>query len=172
MTPQGIAAVVRMPEWNMQEVLSSSNAVWLAACGVQDPGNLGTLIRSCEAAGAAGLFVLEGSADPFNAKVVRATAGGLLSLPILKLRTEAFLNAMSSRGVRLIATSAQGGVPYKKFDWTRRPLTLCIGNEGEGLPRDIEAACSEKVTIPIQGRAESLNASVAASILLFEASAP
>src|SRR5205823_3821367 len=83
MTPQGIAAVVRIPEWNAADILSSRSAVFLVACGVQDPGNVGALIRSCEAAGAAGLITLEGTADPFNAKVVRATASGLLSLPII-----------------------------------------------------------------------------------------
>lgn len=169
MTPQGIAAIVRMPEWKLDDLLNTPGALMVAACGMQDPGNLGTLIRSCEAAGAAGLFVLEGSADPFNAKVVRATAGGLLALPIVRLKTDEFLKAMNSRSVRLIATSAQGGVRYKTFDWSHRPLVLCIGNEGEGLPYTIDEACAERVTIPMKGSAESLNASVAASILLFQA---
>ncbi len=128
MTPQGIAAIVRMPEWKLESVLNAPNALIAAACGVQDPGNLGTLIRSCEAAGAAGLIVLEGSADPYNAKVVRATAAGLLALPILRLKTDEFLKTMAKRGARMVATSAHEGAAYKSFDWTRRPLTLCIGN--------------------------------------------
>lgn len=169
MSPQGIAAVVRMPEWKLADVLDVPNALFVAACGLQDPGNLGTLIRSCEAAGAAGLIVLEGSADPFNAKVVRATAAGLLALPMLRLKSDEFLKAMRTRGARLVATSAHEGTPFKAFDWTRRPLALCIGNEGEGLPAEIAAACAEHVTIPMKGRAESLNAAVAASILLFQA---
>ena len=122
-----------------------------------------------EAAGAAGLIALEDTADPFNAKVVRATAAGLLALPLLRLRTDEFLAAAARRQVRLVATAAQAGVPYKQFDWRTRPLALCIGSEGAGLPEKIAAACREKVTIPMRGRAESLNAAVAASILLFEA---
>lgn len=169
MAPQGIAAVVQTPEWKLDVALKTPDALFVAACGVQDPGNLGTLIRSCEAAGAAGLIVLEGSADPFNAKVVRATAAGLLTLPILRMKTDEFLRAMQTKHARLVATSAHEGTPYKSFDWRRRPLTLCIGNEGDGLPPEIEAACVEKVTIPMKGSAESLNAAVAASILLFQA---
>lgn len=167
--PQGIAAVVRTPEWTFEEVLKGRDVLFVAACGVQDPGNLGTLIRSCEAAGAAALIVLEGSADPFNAKVVRATAAGLLTLPILRMKTDEFLKTMAAHRTRMVATSAHEGVPYKSFDWRNRPLTLCIGNEGDGLPSEIEQACVEKVTIPMKGSAESLNAAVAASILLFQA---
>jgi TrmH family RNA methyltransferase len=169
MAPQGIAALVRIPEWNTADVLRTSGALFVAACGLQDPGNLGTLIRSCQAGGAAALIVLEGSADPFNAKVVRATAAGLLALPILRMKTGEFLAAMAAQRVRLVATSAHEGASFKSFDWARRPLALCIGSEGEGLPPEIESVCTEKVTIPMKGGAESLNAAVAASILLFQA---
>jgi len=168
-TPQGIAAVVRIPQWRAEEVYSQPQALLAVACGIQDPGNLGTLIRSCEAAGAAGLITLEDTADPFNAKVVRATAAGLLALPLLRMKAAEFLAEAARREVRLVAATARGGVPYKQFNWRARPLALCIGSEGEGLPEEIEAACRERVTIPMRGRAESLNAAVAASILLFEA---
>jgi TrmH family RNA methyltransferase len=168
-TPQGVALVARMPEWDAEKVLSAPEACVVAACGVQDPGNVGTLIRSCEAAGAAALVTLEGTADPYNAKVVRSSAAGLLRLPILRLKAEEFLALTKRRGLRLVAAEAHGGVAYKSFNWRKRPLALCIGSEGEGLPPVIAAACSEKVTIPLCGQAESLNAAVAASILLFEA---
>ena len=169
MAPQGIAAVVQIPQWKEADVFAVQDALIVAACGLQDPGNLGTLIRSCEAAGAAGLVILEGSIDPFNAKVVRATAAGLLALPILRMKTDDFLKTAARSKARLAATAARGGTPFKTFDWARRPLVLCIGNEGSGLPAEIEIACSEKITIPMQGGAESLNAAVAASILLFQA---
>jgi len=169
MTPQGIAAVVKIPEWNADEVLAREDALWVAACGIQDPGNLGTIIRSCEAAGAAGLIALEHTADAFNAKVVRATAAALLSLPILRMKGAEFLAFAERKHLRLAATTARGGTSYREFDWKRRPLALCIGSEGEGLPPEIEAACKVRITIPMKGKAESLNAAVAASILLFEA---
>jgi TrmH family RNA methyltransferase len=168
-TPQGIAAVVRIPEWKLADIFSAPDALLVVACGLQDPGNIGALIRSCEAAGASALITLEGTVDPFNTKVVRATASGLLSLPILRCKTGELLNEVQSHSMRLIATVARDGTPYKKFDWKKRPLALCVGNEGEGLPAAVEQACTERVTIPIKGNAESLNAAVAASVLLFEA---
>jgi TrmH family RNA methyltransferase len=169
MTPQGIAAIVRIPEWKAEEKLSQTDAVFVVACGLQDPGNVGTLIRSCEAAGASGLVTLEGTADPFNSKVVRSTAAGLLNLPILRYKAADFINDAVRHKIRLVATSSHEGVSFKKFDWKKRPIALCIGSEGEGLPDAVAAACQEHVTIPIKGEAESLNAAVAASILLFEA---
>ncbi|MFH0938600.1 MAG: RNA methyltransferase [Planctomycetota bacterium] len=169
MAPQGIAAVVKIPEWNATNVFSRSDALIIVVCGLNDPGNVGTIIRSCEAAGATALVSLEGTADVFNAKVVRATAASLLVLPILRFKAAEFLVEAARRNLRLVATRAHGGRPYKQFDWQNRPLALCIGSEGEGLPAEIEAACQETVTIPMKGKAESLNAAVAASILLFAA---
>ena len=169
MTPQGIAALARIPQWRAADVFAAPQALLAVACGLQDPGNLGALIRSCEAAGAAGLVTLEGNADPFNSKVVRATAGGLLALPILKMKADDFLTAAAQQHIRLAAAMAHEGIPYKQFDWRARPLALCIGSEGAGLPEKIAAACREKVTIPMPGKAESLNAAIAASILLFAA---
>lgn len=175
-TPQGIAAVVDIPCWDWEELLSVPDPLLAIACGIQDPGNLGTLIRSCEASGAAGLVALDGTADPFNAKVVRSTAGGLLTLPIVRMQQDTFLSRIEEWNgneirspFRLVATAAEGGTPHRSFDWQSRPLALCIGNEGMGLPQAVESACREKVTIPLHGKSESLNTAVAASILLFEA---
>ena len=170
-TPQGIAAVVRIPEWKTSDAFAAPGALLVVACGLQDPGNIGALIRSCEAAGATALITLEGTVDPFNTKVVRATASGLLSLPILRMKTGELINAAQDRSMRLVATVARDGTPFKKFDWKKRPLVLCIGSEGDGLPQAVEQACTERVTIPLKGNAESLNAAVAASVLLFEACA-
>lgn len=170
-TPQGLAAVVRMPAWSMEQVLAAPKALLVVACGLQDPGNLGTLIRSCEAAGAAGLLTLEGTADPYNAKVVRSTAACLLHLPILRVKRAEFLALAAAKNIRLVGSSSRGGKHYGAIDWESRPLAICIGNEGEGLPPEVEAACHERVTIPMRGHAESLNAAVAASILLFQAQA-
>ena len=141
----------------------------MAACGIQDAGNLGTLIRSAHAAGAAGVLALEGTADPFNAKVVRSTAASLLALPVVRITSQAFLETSRSKKLRLVAAAAQAGVSYREFNWKKRPLILCIGSEGQGLPEQVQAACRETVTIPMRGATESLNAAVAASILLFQA---
>lgn len=169
MSPQGIAAVVKIPEWSAKEILARNDALIAVACGIQDPGNLGTLIRSCEACGATALITLENTADPYNAKVVRATAAALLELPILKMTAASLLNEATQRGARLIGCVAHGGISFRRIDWAKRPILLLIGSEGEGLPANIEAACTERTTIPMKGHAESLNAAVAASVILFEA---
>lgn len=168
-TPQGVAAVVRMPEWTFEDLLKPAEPFFVVACGIQDPGNLGTLIRTAEACGATGLVTLEHTADPFNAKVVRSTAGGLLALPIVRLSTPSFLKLAEENRVRLAAACAHDGVSFREFDWKRRPLGLCIGSEAHGLSEEILAAKPERVTIPLRGKAESLNAAVSASVLLFEA---
>jgi len=169
MEPQGIAAVVKLPEWTLAQVLGEKEPLLAVADGLQDPGNLGTLIRSCEAAGAAGLITLEGTADPFNAKVVRSTAAALLTFPIVRMKRAEFIAAAQKNKIQLVATVARDGTPYKKFDWSKRPLALCVGSEGDGLHTDLEKACNARVSIPMRGESESLNAAVAASILLFEA---
>ncbi|MCW8131661.1 MAG: RNA methyltransferase [Planctomycetota bacterium] len=169
MEPQGLAAVVKMAAWTLEDLLAKPDALIVVACGIQDPGNLGTIVRSLEACGGAGLVSLENTADAYNAKVIRSTAAALLSLPIVRAKTGDFLKEAARRKLRLAATAAADGVAYKAFDWKKRPLALCIGSEGEGLPVAVEQACGERVTIPMRGRAESLNAAVAASILLFEA---
>ena len=171
MEPQGIAAVVKMPDWTLDDVLKKSDPILLVACGLQDPGNLGTLIRSCEASGATGLIALENTADPYNSKVVRSTAGTLLTLPIIRMSAGAFLKEAEKYKIRLVAAAAHEGKTHRKFDWKKRPIALCIGSEGEGLPAEIEKAATEKVHIGVKGKAESLNAAVAGSILLFEAQA-
>lgn len=172
MTPQGIAAVVKIPQFTLPQVLEANEEpLIVVACGIQDPGNLGTIIRSCEAAGATGVVALEDTADFFNAKVVRSTSAGLLTLPLVRTKATDFITEAMARNVRLVATAASDGASYRTFDWKRRPLALCIGSEGKGLPAAMEVACRERVTIPMRGHAESLNAAVAASILLFEAQA-
>ncbi len=173
-TPQGIAAVVKIPEWTLDDILDADQAIAMVACGVQDPGNLGAIIRSCEAGGASGLIMLEGTVDPYNAKVVRSTAGGLLTLPMVRITEAQLLQEVERRQaakktIRLVASGAEGGTPFKAFDWKNRPLLLCIGNEGAGLTDTIIRSCTDQVTIPLKGNSESLNAAVAASILLFEA---
>lgn len=170
-SPQGIAAVVKIPQFTLAQILDADDPLIVVACGIQDPGNLGTIIRSCEAAGATGLVSLENTADYFNAKVVRSTAAGLLTLPLVRMKAVEFIADAMARNVRLVGTAVGEGISYRKFDWKRRPLALCIGSEGEGLPEVMAVACQERVTIPMRGQAESLNAAVAASVLLFEAQA-
>ncbi len=167
-TPQGILAVAKMPEHTLQELQRTASLLLLLE-RIQDPGNMGTLLRSAEAAGVTGVIVSEDSADIFQPKVVRATMGSLMRLPIV--RTKDFIRTvkeLQEEGIALYAAALSGAVPYDKADWNR-PCGVMIGNEGAGLSKEAQEAATKTVQIPMAGAVESLNAAVAASVLLFEA---
>ena len=168
-TPQGVAALVRCKLFKLEDVLARSQAgPLLAIAGVQDPGNLGTILRSAEAFGAAGVLLGEGTVSPFNSKVIRASAGSVFRLPIVQGKLAATLDPMRELGLRLIATSSHKGTPLDQANLTG-PLALFIGSEGAGVPQDLLREMTETVAIPHSPNVESLNAGVAASIVLYEA---
>ncbi len=168
-TPQGVAALVRCKPFKLEDVLAKSQAgPLLAIAGVQDPGNLGTILRSAEAFGAGGVLLGEGTVSPFNSKVIRASAGSVFRLPIVQVKLSGILDRMRELGLRLIATSSHKGTPLDQATLTG-PLAIFIGSEGAGLPRDLLAEMTETVAIPHAPTVESLNAGVAASIVLYEA---
>jgi TrmH family RNA methyltransferase len=167
-TPQGVAALVRCKTFELEDVLAKSRAgPLLAIAGVQDPGNLGTILRSAEAFGAAGALLGEGTVSPFNSKVIRASAGSVFRLPIVQTKLAGILDQMRERGLRLIATSSHKGTPLDQANLAG-PLAVFIGSEGAGLPRDLLTEMTEVVAIPHSPAVESLNAGVAASIVLYE----
>ncbi|HWR37295.1 MAG TPA: RNA methyltransferase [Clostridia bacterium] len=167
-TPQGIAALVKLKSFDFKDVLRSDDALILAAAGLQDPGNLGTIIRSAEAFGAAGVVLAEKTVSAYNPKVVRASAGSLFRLPVLKVPAADALATMRGRGMRILATSSHKGVPLDEADLTGG-LAIFVGSEGAGVPKDIIGAADETIAIPQSPRVESLNAGIAASIVLYEA---
>jgi TrmH family RNA methyltransferase len=167
-TPQGVAALVRCKRFTLEDVLAKSQAgPLLAIAGVQDPGNLGTILRSAEAFGAGGVLLGEGTVSPFNSKVVRASAGSVFRLPIVQAKLPGILGQMRELGLRLIATSSHKGTPLDQATLTG-PLAIFIGSEGAGVPRDLLGEMAEVVAIPHSPSVESLNAGVAASIILYE----
>ena len=167
-SPQGVAALVRCPVFSADDVMAKSPAgLVLAISGVQDPGNLGTILRSAEAFGAAGVLLGEGTVSAFNSKVVRASAGSVFRLPMAKVKLTEMVEEMRSRGLRLAATSSHKGTPLPDSRLTA-PLCVFIGSEGTGLPRDLLAKMDETLAIPHSPSVESLNAGVAASIVLYE----
>lgn len=167
-TPQGVAALVKPKATRLNDVLQGTAPVILIAAGVQDPGNLGTMIRSAEAFEAAAVIATEGTVSPFNSKVIRATAGSLFRIPVLRTAAAELLPKLREAGFRLLATSSHKG---KRLDAASlaAPLALLIGNEGAGLPRDLLKQVDETVVIPHSEQVESLNAGIAASIVLYEA---
>jgi RNA methyltransferase, TrmH family len=140
--------------------------------GLQDPGNLGTILRSSEAFGSAGVVLGEGTVSPFNSKVIRASAGSVFRLPVVAAKTAGGLEAISAKlraeSVRSIATSSHKGTPLDQANLTG-PLAVFVGSEGSGLARAALAQADELVAIPHTPQVESLNAGVAGSIFLYEA---
>lgn len=172
-TPQGVAALVKPRTVRLEEILGESSesvgdAFIVALAGVQDPGNVGTAIRSAEAFSARAVLLGEKTASQFNSKVVRASAGSVFREPVIHVSLAEAIDTLKGHGMRVVATSSHRGKPLHEIDLTGS-VALLIGSEGSGLPPAITARADELVTIPHSPRVESLNAGIAASILLYEA---
>ena len=167
-TPQGVAALVRLKNFALDDVLQRADfGPVLAIDGLQDPGNLGTILRSAEAFAAAGLVLGQGTVSPLNSKVVRASAGSVFRLPFANVELNSAIEPMRARGLRLIATSSHKGVDVASANLTGRAV-IFLGNEGAGLDRNLLSRMDELIAIPHSAQVESLNAGVAASIILYE----
>ena len=168
-TPQGVAALVHLKEFSLEEILERLQlGPVVVIAGLQDPGNLGTILRSAEAFGGAGVVLGEGTVSLFNAKVVRASAGSIFRVPVIRRKLDAVCSQLRAQEIRLVATSSHKGTPLGGARLTGA-LAMFIGNEGSGLPRDLMTRMDEVVVIPHAPQVESLNAGVATSILLYEA---
>jgi TrmH family RNA methyltransferase len=137
--------------------------------GLQDPGNLGTILRSAEAFGADGVVSLPGTVSAWNPKAVRASAGSVFRVPIVAANEVDAMARLREAGVKIIATTVHGAKPVD-IQFLSEPVALLIGNEGQGVPADLISKADGVVTIPCPGPVESLNAAVATSVLLYEAS--
>jgi len=167
--PQGLAALVKLPVFSAAQLLErASGGPFVVAAGLQDPGNLGTIFRSAEAFGAAGIFLTEGTVSPYNWKVLRGSAGSIFRLPFMQISLAELIPLLRASGVRLLASSSHRGTPLPEVRWTL-PLAIFIGNEGAGLAHNLMREMDETVAIPQAAQVESLNAGVAASIVLYEA---
>lgn len=168
-TPQGFAALVRMKTHTFEELLEGSlPGPTLVIAGLQDPGNLGTILRSAEAFGAKGVLLGEGTVSAYNSKVVRASAGSVFRVPFARVELNAAIAAMRARGIRLLATSSHKGVPLSDIDFSGSAAIL-IGNEGAGIDKKLLSQMDDLIMIPHSARVESLNAGIAGSIVLYEA---
>lgn len=166
--PQGVAALVRLKEHSLEDAMAGSDPLVVIASGIQDPGNLGTMLRSAEAFGATGLLSVEGTVSPYNAKVVRAAAGSLFRLPVVRTKLQTALAALRQRGIRILGTSSHKGTPAHQAN-LQGAVALLIGNEGSGIGRHVVSEVDELIGIPHSPKVESLNAAIAASVLLYEA---
>lgn len=169
-TPQGILALVRQPSYRMEDLLKSGTPAHLMILEtIQDPGNLGTIIRAGEGAGITGVIMNSGTADIYNPKVIRSTMGSIYRVPFLYTDDLAgTLALLKKKNIRLFAAHLKGKNNYEEEDYTGNTGFL-IGNEASGLSDEISAMADTYVKIPMLGRVESLNAAVASSILMYEA---
>ena len=167
MTPAGVMAVVKMRKFSLNDILACPKKFIVIACNLQDPGNMGTIIRTANAAGASGIVVSKDSADIFSPKVVRSAAGSLFNLPIAVMDVEVAAKELKANGVQLVATDLSTDLSPYQTDFTR-PLALMIGNESRGLSDEMLALADVKVRLPMSEQVESLNASVASGVLMYE----
>jgi TrmH family RNA methyltransferase len=163
--PQGIVAVCEMV--NELEAPIQQNGRYLLIDGVQDPGNLGTIVRTADSAGLDGVFLGEGTADLYNGKTVRSTQGSLFHLPVIKADLNEVITACREEKVPVLSTSLQNAVDMREAP-DMNGFALIVGNEGQGVQQSLQDESDMNVKIPIFGQAESLNVSVATGILLYE----
>ena len=166
-TPQGILALARVPHWSEADLCRRQPALLLVLSGLQDPGNLGTILRSAEAFGATGVLLTQGTVSPYNAKAVRASAGALFRIPTLYGLTETeTVTLLRRKRARLFASVVEGGKQLSEIDLTG-PVAIALGSEGAGLPSELLAA-GKPFTIPMAPAVESLNVAIAAAVILYE----
>jgi TrmH family RNA methyltransferase len=168
-SPQGIAALVELKSRDLGDVLRQPNVLMLVAGGLQDPGNLGTIMRSGQALGANGLITLKETVSPFNAKAARSSAGAIFHLPIFPgLDAAEFFPRLRAAGVRMVAADRESPNPLDEAD-LRGPHAFLIGRESSGLPKEIATQADLRLSIPIRAGMDSINAATAAGIFLYEA---
>jgi RNA methyltransferase, TrmH family len=167
-TSPGLLAIARRPRFDEERLYRETPLVVIAA-GLQNPGNVGALLRSAEAAGATGAYLTEGTADPFSWKALRGSMGSAFRLPHVRgIPVGAAIERVRARGLQVVATDAHGAISYDTADF-RRPTALVLGSEGSGLAQELASAADLRVNVPMQPPVESLNVGVAAAVLLFEA---
>lgn len=168
-TPQGILTVVRQPKYRLEELLCSENPLLVVLENLQDPGNLGTILRTGEGAGITGVIMSDHTVDIFNPKTVRAAMGSLYRVPfVYEEDMKDILQKLHQHGIHTYAAHLAGETYYDSFSF-RQPTAFLIGNEGGGLRRETADLAEHYLKIPMEGRVESLNAAIATSLLMYEA---
>ena len=164
---QSVVGVFDEFDTSLDRLDRGSAGIWLIAQDLRDPGNLGTMLRTGDAVGAGGLILIDDCADPFSAEAVRASMGAIFTQGLAQARWEEFVPWLRSGAGQLVAASLRDAVPYRAADY-QAPCFILVGNESQGLPEAYEAECDLRVTMPMRGRADSLNAAVAGAVLAYE----
>jgi TrmH family RNA methyltransferase len=164
---QAVAGVFDEWDTGLERLDRNAAPIWLAAQALRDPGNLGTMLRTADAVGAGGLILIDDCADPFSAEAVRASMGAVFTVGLAQARWDDFVGWLRAGEGQLVAASLRDAVPYRGAPYAA-PCFILVGNESQGLPEDYELACDLRVTMPMKGRADSLNAAVAGAVLAYE----
>ncbi|MEL6202233.1 MAG: RNA methyltransferase [Pseudomonadota bacterium] len=167
--PQMVCAVVEQKRGAPRDVSGSTSGTWVALDRVRDPGNLGTIIRTADALGAAGIILIGDTTDPFATETVRATMGSIFANPIITIDEAGFVELAGKFKGTVIGTHLEGSVDFRAPDYANEPTILLMGNEQAGLTEALVAACDHLVRIPQAGTADSLNLAIATAICLFKA---
>ena len=165
--PQAVAGVFGEFDTSLAALDRSAAKIWLVAQALRDPGNLGTMLRTGDAVGAGGLILIDDCADPFSVEAVRASMGAIFTQHVAQAPWSEFIGWLRAGEGQLVAASLRDAVPYRGAPYAA-PCFLMVGNESRGLPEEYEMACDLRVTMPMKGRADSLNAAVAGAVLAYE----
>jgi TrmH family RNA methyltransferase len=164
--PQMLLGAYRQPETALASLDRNAAPLWIVAQALRDPGNIGTILRTGDAVGAGGLILIDDCADPFSVEAVRASMGAIFTQQVATARWPEFVAWLRDGDGQLVGTSLKATLDYLDADY-RPPCFLLIGNEQQGLPPDYEDECDSLVKIPMAGRADSLNAAMAAAVMAF-----
>jgi TrmH family RNA methyltransferase len=167
-TPQGVFAVIRKASLPAEQLLHDMHSLVIVVDGVQDPGNLGTILRSADAVAASGVLIGEGTVDLYNPKTIRSTMGSIFHLPVVQGHLPSVLEEAEAAGVQIVSTSLQTDHYCYDLDMTGATWFI-VGNEGKGVSPEVSRHATRLVKIPIPGKAESLNVAMATTVLLYEA---
>ncbi|WP_312946702.1 RNA methyltransferase [Agrobacterium sp.] len=167
--PQMVVGIFEQKWRPLRDIQPSESQTFVALDRVRDPGNLGTIIRTADAAGASGVILIGDCTDPFSLETVRATMGSVFAVPVTRASVDEFLQWKKQSGVNLVATHLAGSVDYRTIAYKGKPVVLMMGNEQSGLPEELASKADRLARIPQQGRADSLNLAVATAVMLFEA---
>ena len=167
--PQMVVGIFTQRWTGIRDLKPKPGETYVALDRVRDPGNLGTIIRTADAAGASGVILVGEATDPFSMETVRATMGSVFAVPLVKTNVAEFLAWKKGAGVEVVATHLAGAVDYRTIDYRRKPVVLLMGNEQAGLPDELAREADALARIPQAGRADSLNLAIATGIMLFEA---
>ena len=165
--PQAVCGVFAEFDTSLAGLDRSTAPLWLVAHAMRDPGNLGTMLRTADAVGAGGLILIDDCVDPFSVEAVRASMGAIFTQQLAMARWDEFLPWLRAGDGQLVAASLREAVPYRGAPYAA-PCFIMVGNESRGLPEPYEMACDLRVTMPMKGRADSLNAAVAGAVLAYE----